>query len=227
MAAPQLLRHLDWLASGGVKVVPLADIVAGDERGDSIAITFDDGLTNFGEIAAPLLLERSLPATVFISPAHVGLWNSWDDGNRETIPRLSILSWNEIRNLAGNGFDFGGHGNTHIPLRGLSAAAVSNEVDGCSDRITAELGTVPRTFAYPYGAHDDVAVDAVARKHEVACTTELRALSLTDSPLRLPRLDMYYFKDISIGDIWGTMAFGPYVKLRAAGRAIRSLGDRR
>lgn len=224
MASGQLLRHLDWLGSGRVKVVPLVDLVGQNDESDSIALTFDDGLANFGEVAAPMLAERGLPATVFIAPAHIGTWNSWDDGNRPTIPRLDLLSWNEIRTLSKQGVEFGGHGNTHIPLRGLSQATLRKEIGTCSDRISAELGKKPRMFAYPYGAHDEVSVAVVSEYFESACTTELRAVERGDSTMTLPRLDMYYFKDLSIGDMWGTAGFGPYVKLRAAGRAIRSLG---
>lgn len=226
MGAGQLVRHLDWLASGRVKVVPLVDLVSGNDEADSIAITFDDGLTNFGEVAAPLLSERGLAATVFIAPAHVGTHNSWDDDNRETIPRLSLLSWDEIRALSLEGIDFGGHGYTHIPLRQLSKSEVRAEVAACSGRIITELGEKPKTFAYPYGALDDTTVEAVAKSFKVACTTELRVVGSSDDLYRLPRLDMYYFRDISIGDMWGTVAFAPYVRLRAAGRAIRALGQK-
>ena len=226
MSAEQLVRHLDWLASARVKVVTLPDLVDAPDDEDSIALTFDDGLTNFGEVAAPMLAERELQSTVFIAPARVGTWNSWDDANRETIPKLSLLSWDEIRALSKQGVEFGGHGYTHIPLRGLDQSAVAAEVAACSGRITAELGKKPRTFAYPYGAYDDASVQAVAKSFRLACTTELRVVGPIDAPLKLPRLDMYYFKDISIGDLWGTVAFAPYVKLRAAGRAIRALGQK-
>jgi peptidoglycan/xylan/chitin deacetylase (PgdA/CDA1 family) len=224
MAAGQLTRHLDWLASVRINVVPLIDLASHDEATDSIALTFDDGLANFGEIAAPLLFERELSATVFIAPTHVGTYNSWDDSNRDTIPRLNLLSWDEIRALASQGIDFGGHGNSHIPLRGLSKPELRAEVDGCRERIAKELGHAPTTFAYPYGAFDDYSVEAVSKSFDVACTAELRVVAAGDSHFRLPRLDMYYFKDISIGDMWGTVAFAPYIRLRAAGRAIRSLG---
>lgn len=226
MAAGQLTRHLDWLASQRASVVPLSELISHDEGADSIAITFDDGLTNFGEIAAPLLLERELPATVFIAPAHVGTYNSWDDANRDTIPKLPLLSWDEIRGLSKQGIDFGGHGYTHIPLRDLEKSAAAAEVAACSGRISAELGKKPKTFAYPYGAHDNASVEAVSSSFKIACTTELRLVGSADAPLMLPRLDMYYFKDISIGNLWGTVAFAPYVKLRAAGRAIRALGNK-
>lgn len=222
----QLTRHLDWLASSRLSVVPLIDLPSQDDGTDSIAITFDDGLTNFGEVAAPLLVERELLATVFIAPSHVGTYNSWDDANRDTIPRLSLLSWDEIRALASQGISFGGHGVSHIPLRGLSKSALAPEVEGCRDRIAKELGQMPETFAYPYGAFDDKSVEAVSRSFGLACTTELRVVAPGDSHFKLPRLDMYYFKDISIGTLWGTIALAPYIRLRAAGRAIRSLGRR-
>jgi peptidoglycan/xylan/chitin deacetylase (PgdA/CDA1 family) len=222
MSAGQLLRHLDWMATGRVKVVSLLDLVDTDEDVDSIALTFDDGLTNFGEVAAPLLVERGLPAIVFISPAHVGTANTWDDANRPTIPRLSLLSWDEIRALSQQGFEFGGHGNTHIALSGLSESVLESEVAECSKRITAEVGRKPRAFAYPYGKFDEQAIAAVAELFDTACTTELRPVASNDSRHALPRLDMYYFNDVSIKDMWGTRAFAPYVRLRAAGRALRS-----
>lgn len=215
------MRHLDWMASGRVKVIPLIDLIDGSTENDTVSLTFDDGLTNFGEMAAPLLMERNLPATVFIAPAHVGTSNTWDE-NRPTIPKLSLLSWDEIRSLSNQGFEFGGHGHTHIPLSGLTREAVASEVAGCSARIAAELGKKPETFAYPYGKFDQQAVEGVASLFDVACTTELRPLASTDSRHTLPRLDMYYFKDMPIRSMWGSPAFTAYVRLRAAGRSMRS-----
>lgn len=226
MAAEQLVRHLDWLALGRVKAVSLADLVADESDRDAVAITFDDGLANFGEVAAPMLIERGLPATVFIAPAHIGLYNSWDDDNRPGIPRLDLLSWDEIRGLARNGIEFGGHGHSHIPLRGVDQSTLKNEIESCSRSIASELGVKPNTFAYPYGAYDDASVEMVSRWFDTACTTELRVVAPSDSVTLLPRLDMYYFKDIAVGEMWGTAAFKPYVKLRAAGRAIRGLGKK-
>lgn len=225
MSAAQLSRHLDWMATGRVKVVSLLDLIDRNDDDDSIALTFDDGLTNFGEIAAPLLAERRLPATVFIAPAHIGTYNSWDDANREAIPKLTLLSWDEIRALSSQGFEFGGHGHTHIPLAGIGSDSINKEIVTCSEVITSELGIKPRSFAYPYGEYDESAIAAVASSFDLACTTELRCLKAGDSPYALPRLDMYYFKDLPIGQMWGTLAFTPYVKLRAAGRKVRtSLG---
>ena len=52
-------RHVAWLAAGQVRVVPLDEIASVPDDQDVVAITFDDGLASFGQIAAPLLLEHA------------------------------------------------------------------------------------------------------------------------------------------------------------------------
>jgi len=46
-------RHVQWLASGRVRAVPLDALASLPDDVDAVAITFDDGLESFGRIAAP------------------------------------------------------------------------------------------------------------------------------------------------------------------------------
>jgi len=227
MAADQLSRQLDWLASGRVRVVSLAELVGITDEGDAVALTFDDGFANFGEVAAPLLAERHLRATVFVSSGHVGGRNSWDaNSSVNSIPHLPLLSWNEVRALIAEGFSFGGHGVTHRSLRGLDRATLHLEIDECSMQIEAQTNVKPDAFAFPYGDFDEWSAAAVAETFQMACTTALRPLRRGDSPYALPRIDMYYFRQMSIGDIWDRRVFYAYVKLRAAGRFVRASAER-
>lgn len=218
----ELARHVEWLASGEVAVLPLTDVARADVVGDAVALTFDDGFANLAQ-AWPLLREHGLPATVFVVPERVGRDNAWEGEGPAVrgVPVLPLLAWDELGRLAEDGLAIGGHGLRHVPLPGLSAAELEDEVQGSRARIERELGIVPETFAYPYGLHDSAAVTEVRRAYRLACTTELRALEPSDHPLLLPRLDAYYLRAPGRLESWGRPAFRAYVAFRAGARGLR------
>ena len=74
--AQSFQRHVDFLASSKLKVVPLSEIVS-DSVEDALAITFDDGVVNFAAQAWPRLRDRGLPATLFVVTGRVGKDNAW------------------------------------------------------------------------------------------------------------------------------------------------------
>lgn len=63
-----------------------------------------------------------------------------------------MMTWEEVRRLAADPLvEIGGHTVTHPLLAQLTAAEVEAEIRGGLDRIEAETGARPTTFAYPYG----------------------------------------------------------------------------
>ncbi len=222
VTASQLERQLDWLASGKVLVLPVSALVTSTDDVDAIALTFDDGFTNFSSIAAPLLQERNLPATVFIVPSKVGGTNSWDvSSGRPEIPPLRLMTWDEIRRVEQQGIEIGGHGLTHASLAGRDATFLAAEIEECTSIIEASLGKRPSCFAYPYGKYDRATLSAVSKTHAAACTTRFDFVTALDAPHELPRLDNYYFRDNRMLESWGTRRFAAFVKFRKAGRTVR------
>ena len=67
----------------------------------------------------------------------------------------TVLDWDELRQLAQEGLDFGGHTQTHPILTQLSLDAVRKEVSGSLADLQRELGDVLPSFAYPNGNHND------------------------------------------------------------------------
>jgi peptidoglycan/xylan/chitin deacetylase (PgdA/CDA1 family) len=65
-----------------------------------------------------------------------------------------MLSWDEVR-AARDGTCYGGHSHTHPILSQLEPEAMEREIRTCRDRLAAELGVAPRTFAYPNGRAAD------------------------------------------------------------------------
>lgn len=214
-------RHVEWLASGAVQVVPLTHLLRLSPRANAVALTFDDGFQNFATEAAPLLRERGLPATLFIVSGRVGTTNDWNGRATSEIPTLPLLDWNALARLAEDGVTLGAHGCTHRPLDTLSDAEVEDELASCSERMRAETGTAPDTFAYPYGRTSSLAVAAARAHFSVSCTTELRPLRSGEDPARVPRLDAYYLQAPGRLEQWGSAELARYLWLRSQMRRVR------
>lgn len=65
-----------------------------------------------------------------------------------------MLTWDEVRRTM-KLTTFGGHSHTHPIMSRLTAADCDREVRLCKERIAAETGRAPSTFAYPNGRRTD------------------------------------------------------------------------
>ena len=222
--------HARWLASSAVRVVALETLVrevrGGDDAGDAVALTFDDGFANFGEHAAPLLAELGLPATVFVVSAHAGRTNAWGGTPDDGIPTLPLLDGQALGRLSECGIALGGHTRTHARLDALSGAALEDEIAGGAEDMVAQLGRRPTAFAYPYGATSHDATRCVGRHFEVGVTTQFLPLGTGDDAVLLPRLDAYYFRRPDGLRHWGSVRFRAYLRVRATARAARAASRR-
>lgn len=214
-------RHVAWLASGAVRVLPLDELMALPHDEDAVALTFDDGFANFAEIAAPLLARHQLPATVFVVTDHVGGTNAWRGACAHDIPTLPLMDWEDLGRLGEMGISIGAHSRTHPHLTELPPAALQDEIDGSARHIQCELGIQPAAFAYPYGSVNDVVASATGG-FRWGLTTEMRALDPREHPQCLPRLDMYYFRSGTWLESYGSVRFRQYLWLRSHARRVRA-----
>ena len=214
-------RHVRWLASGAIRVTTVEELVTLPDSSDAVAITFDDAFENVAELAAPMLLDAGLTATVFVVSDHVGRTNLWGGVTQSGIPELPLMNWTTLRRLAESGFTLGAHSRTHPDLTSVDPRTLADEVVGSVEAIERSTGIRPRLFAYPYGRANR-SVTAVTASHCAhAVTTELRALSDDESPLLLPRLDAYYFQTSGRLESWGSARWQAYLKARAVLRTVR------
>jgi peptidoglycan/xylan/chitin deacetylase (PgdA/CDA1 family) len=214
-------RHVAWLSSGRVRVVPLGDIPRMAPESEAIALTFDDAFVNFGELAAPMLRDHGLPATVFVVTEHAGRTNEWGGVAEAGIPTLPLLDWDALGTLAQAGIEIGAHTKHHPKLGLVSPDVITDEVVGSADAIEQHLGTRPTTFAYPYGSVSDRAATAVRDAFDVGCSTVLSAIGEDDDRAQLPRIDMFYLREPGRLESWGTPAFRRRLWLRAQARRVR------
>lgn len=214
-------RHAEWLASSGPPVVPVSRLLELPGESEAIALTFDDAFENFGDVAWPILAEHELPATVFVVSERTGTTNDWRGVPEPEIPSLPLLDWGALGRLAEAGVEIGSHTCRHAALAGAGPGVLADELGRSADRIESEIGVRPRGLAYPYGSHDDDAVDAAGRVYDWACTTELAPVSAEDSPHRLPRLDAFYLRRPGQLEAWGTPWFRARLSVRRAARRAR------
>lgn len=215
-------RQMEWLARRGPRVLPLGELARAPAADDAVALTFDDGLESVRDMAAPLLEDLGLPATVFVVTQRTGTSNRWDGRDEPGIPELPVLGWRDLEDLARAGLELGSHTRTHPRLTSLSTEQIRDEVGGAAADLERELGMRPESFCYPYGAVDERVVRVVEEFHRLAVTTELRTVGCDDHLLRLPRLDTVYFRNPARLEEWGSPGFGRYLAFRRAGRRVRA-----
>ena len=71
-----------------------------------------------------------------------------------SVQDRQMLTWDEARAMT-EFTRYGGHSHTHPIMSRLDHAALISEVQTCRERIAAELGSPPTTFAYPNGRPAD------------------------------------------------------------------------
>jgi glycosyltransferase involved in cell wall biosynthesis/peptidoglycan/xylan/chitin deacetylase (PgdA/CDA1 family) len=147
-------RQLAWLVRHRYPVLDLDEYVRQRKRGTlppakAVVVTFDDGYADTAELAAPALLERGLPATVFLVSGEIGGVNSWTTTG--PLAGRPLLSWEDARRLAEEGLAIGAHTVSHASLTALEPAAARRELIECRNELERRLERPVRHFAYPYG----------------------------------------------------------------------------
>jgi len=205
--SPAVFReHVQWMASGHVRVLPIGDLVSDPHGPDAVALTFDDGFANF-ETAAAVLAEHGLPATLFIVTGHVGGMNDWGGRAAREIPAMRLLSWDDIARHSAAGVRIGAHTHRHPDLTTIGSVDAAADIDKCIGEIRSHLGVEPNVFAYPYGAHDTATAALAAGRFRLAVTTRFDVIRGDDPRELTPRLDMYYFRRSRTIDAWGSPGF--------------------
>jgi peptidoglycan/xylan/chitin deacetylase (PgdA/CDA1 family) len=126
-------------------------------------------------------LMQQLPDCLQVSvPAH-------------TPERWAPLAWEEAREMAAHGIEFGAHTRTHPILADLTTAeALREEIEGSKARVEEMLGTPVRHFCYPNGSLADftnAVVECVRRAgYQSAVTTESGINAPGESPFLLKRI---------------------------------------
>ncbi len=168
MPRGQFAQQIDWLHAH-FDLLSLADaqerIAAGNHR-PAVCITFDDGYAENCDFALPLLLEKKIPVTYFVSFGHVA--HGW------TFPHdlaagvaLRPNSLDELRSLAREGVTVGAHTRTHADLGSITDRdELFDELVTSRDELAAAIDRPVRYFAFPYGQPQHMTAEAFCLARE-------------------------------------------------------------
>jgi len=222
------MSHLQYLMRY-YRVISLRDYIEARQTGrqlhpHSVVLTFDDALRNFLTVAAPVLNELHLPATLFMV-------TDWANRRGESIldRRWAIaddrtsLSWSEAAALASSqGIECGSHTCSHLALPDLPIAEAERELSDSYYEMRKGLVEYAVPFlAYPYGAYSD-AIANKAREVGYLCalTTDPGSNSRNTDLFRLRRAVVRRFDTI---EVFAARVSGIVGWLRTSRHILRSL----
>ncbi|MFF7458373.1 polysaccharide deacetylase family protein [Kitasatospora sp. NPDC008115] len=153
-------EQIAWLHRRGRRGVSVRELMRARAAGRAdrlVGLTFDDGYADFARHAVPILQAYGFTATAYVVADLLGRANDWDAEG----PRKTLLTVQEVTDLAAAGWEIGSHGLGHRALPGLPADVLAAQTRE-SRRVLEEVVGGPVTgFCYPYGAVDLAATQAV------------------------------------------------------------------
>lgn len=132
----EFARQLDWLLAQGYHAIR-ADGRSAPAQARPVAITFDDGDVSNLEVALPLLRERGMVATFFVTSGFVN--------------QPGMLSAEQLRALAAAGMAIGAHGRSHAFLEDLDEAMLAAELRDSRACLSEISGQAVDAMALPGG----------------------------------------------------------------------------
>lgn len=167
-----LTAQLDHLVAGGHDVVSLDAALdrldAGDDR-PSVVLTFDDGFADVHLRGWPLLRERALPFTLYLTAGLVGGRLRWE-GSTAQSQGEPALTWDQVAEMHETGLcTVGNHTWDHPGPDEVDLA----QLDRCSNQIERRLGTRPAHFAWTWGVEVPALVPGVRERFRSAATGRL------------------------------------------------------
>jgi peptidoglycan/xylan/chitin deacetylase (PgdA/CDA1 family) len=185
-------EQLDRIADEGMTVVSLRRLVSAIRGGPALpprsaVLTFDDGFADFYWTVAPMLQERDLPATLFVTTGAVHPPGGSAPGS--LLGPAEMLNWRQIAGLDALGIEIGGHSRTHPQMDTLSSRVLCEELALCKQELEEALGHSVSSFAYPHGYNSPAVRRKVLRTGwDCACGVANAFSSTSDDTLRLARL---------------------------------------
>jgi peptidoglycan/xylan/chitin deacetylase (PgdA/CDA1 family) len=120
-----------------------------------VVVTFDDGLLSTLDNAIPELVQRKIPATLFVVPGLLGTVPQWAEYGRDSIGEEVIASADRLRELPRDLFTIGSHTMTHRWLPSLSEDEAGIEISASRVELERLLNREIKLFSFPYGGANE------------------------------------------------------------------------
>ena len=169
MTRRQFQRHLDYFQRR-FEPVSLSEVQRrvkeSYSKNPTITITFDDGYRDNVDFALPLLIERKIPCTYFVSTAHIldqkPFGHDLDAGNV-----LPVNSTKQIREWSDAEIEMGCHTRNHVDFGKVQdPAELHREIVDAKDELEQMIGKPVRHFAFPFGTAAQLTPEAIEMVHQ-------------------------------------------------------------
>jgi peptidoglycan/xylan/chitin deacetylase (PgdA/CDA1 family) len=221
-------EQLDMLVRRGYTGATFSEALTAPVAARTLVVTFDDATRSVARYALPVMERLGLVGTVFVPTAFAGdgrplAWEGQEQWlGTEHAGELECMSWDELRDLAGRGWEVGSHTRSHPRLTALDDERLADELRGSLEDCEERLGEPCRSLAYPYSDVDDRVVRAAGRAGYRFAGVVPRGPA-APFPLLWPRVGVYR-DDTSFrlrARIWRRRALNGSGPSRAADAALR------
>lgn len=184
-------QHMQWLENNQFSIIPLPQLITKIKQGklnnlEKIAsISFDDTGETVCQNAAPLLLKRKWPFTIFI--------------NTEAMHGSRQCSWKSINKLQKSGLlTIGNHSHSHLhmldKLQNEKGAEwlqrIKSEILKAEEIIEKNTGEQTNILAYPYGEYNQQIQQLVKSMDYTAVGQQSGAVGNSSDLTALPRFPL-------------------------------------
>jgi len=140
-----------------------------------IAITFDDGFADNLYVAAPILLEHSIPFTVFITSDFIE--------KKYYLNKSEVIELSKLPNVT-----IGSHGKTHKPLNFMKNEELRYELMHSKNTIEDITGKQVNSISFPSGQYNKDVIDISKEVgYEIGATSKFNINRNIANPLELAR----------------------------------------
>jgi peptidoglycan/xylan/chitin deacetylase (PgdA/CDA1 family) len=198
--SPTVFRnHMQQLAAGGYEAISLAstlqDAPSHLRNGHPVAITFDDGYSDFYDEALPVLIGLKFKATMFMV-------TDFTSHKRLVKEGKQYMSWAEVRELPRYGVTIGSHTVSHGKLHLMSRMCIEEEVRRSKEILEDKIGVPVTWFSCPFAfpEHDRTFTQHLReclQRHgyEAGVSTIIGTANARSDRYFLPRLPVNSFDD--------------------------------
>jgi peptidoglycan/xylan/chitin deacetylase (PgdA/CDA1 family) len=187
-------RHINWLQKN-FDLISLEELQRRMRNRDSsrpaISITFDDGYADNCAYALPMLIERKIPVTYFVTTEYTVSQTPFphDVANGVELPVNSVES---LKLLSRSGVEIGAHTRTHPNLGAISDEdMLFDEVITATVELEQLIGQKIRYFAFPFGQLENLNARVFQLLHEhgieAVCSAHGGFNEVGDDPFYLRR----------------------------------------
>ncbi len=168
LSRKQFRKHVDYCVKH-LEVVDLAEVQRRvrdrDSKDRAVTFTFDDGYRDNFDFAIPLLIERGVPCTYFVTTSHIRDQIAFPHDEQAGRP-LAANTVAQLREMSDAGIEIGCHTRHHVDFNKVrDRKTIRAEIIDAKYELEQMIGREVRYFAFPYGLPEQLrqaAIEAVA-----------------------------------------------------------------